>query len=324
MKDNFEEILNKQEIEDSLQGAAEDFLIQKLKDEYVNYQELLDYLRNQLKMTPLEAIKKTEFDFQGKIVPIRHEEEFKIRKHTKSQVPYVHSHDFYELIVVLKGICHQTVGCQNQEQEVKLEANQACLIAPGVAHCLDKIESDEIIFKLHIPQDAFVACFPKAHFDVPYKVFVDIGEKTKTNIVKLLDEYHNKHEFSDMAIKSGLTLIFVELLREKKQYSNAIILDLMDYLKNNYQKATLSAFAHLIGYSSVYIGKIIKKFTNKTFSQIVNEFRLKVVLELLLDSDKSIENIAYCVGYSSASGLYKSFFKQYGVTPIEYKKSIKT
>lgn len=104
MNDKFIEILKKQENEDNLDSLAEEKLLNILKREYVNYNEIIAFLKNELKMTATEALKLESFEFNGEIIAVRREDFCKVRKHTAYQKPYFHGHDFYEFIYVLKVV----------------------------------------------------------------------------------------------------------------------------------------------------------------------------------------------------------------------------
>ncbi len=325
MKDRFSDILAKQEIEDALLDAQESFLLEKFHREYVNADEILDYVTNTLRTSPIDALSRAfregNFDFLGEVVPIRHEEECKIRKHTSVQMPYAHNHDFFELIYVLRGSCRQTICTSKTSMDIN--QGEACLVFPPTIHKLEKIEGDEIIFKFHIPKDMFYACCPTSYAEgTQYVMFYNASEQASLSVAKLLDEYHNKNQFADVVMRNYLSLLFVELIRGKVAYNNAIIADLDKYLASNYASATLEQFASSIGYSTVYVGKIIKKLTNKTFSALLSEYKMGIVIKMLSTSDTSIGDIANAVGYSNTTGLYKSFYKCFGVTPTEYRNSI--
>ncbi len=324
MNDRFEQILQKQEIEDDVSVEKEAVLMAKFQQEYVNYEEILHHIAT-LNLTPKDALSLAlddkNYDFLGSVVPIRREDDFAIRKHTSSQVPYWHSHIFYELIFVLKGSCVQTIDKDLTKMEIK--SGQACLILPPTKHNLEKIKKDEIIFKFHIPAHIFNACYP-AEIDAskPYIFYGNTTELAKSYVVKLLDEYHNKNKFSQVAINNYLSLLFIELERPKVEYDDDLIVALNKYLEVNYRMATLSEFAKTVGYNAVYVGKVVKRVTGQSFSTILGAYKLKAVVALLVDTDMTIADIAIEVGYVNTTGLYKSFRKAFGVTPLEYRLSI--
>ena len=66
----------------------------------------------------------------------------------------------------------------------------------------------------------------------------------------------------------------------------------------------------------------VKAATGKSVSQYIRELRLDKAAKLLNNTDFSAAEIAYKVGFNSASYFNKTFSKYFGVTPGEYKTHI--
>lgn len=70
--------------------------------------------------------------------------------------------------------------------------------------------------------------------------------------------------------------------------------------------------------SSLY--RKIKSVTGDTPGQFIRVVRLKRAAELLTESDRLISDVAFMVGFSSASHFTKAFSAQFGMTPTEYQR----
>jgi AraC-like DNA-binding protein len=79
--------------------------------------------------------------------------------------------------------------------------------------------------------------------------------------------------------------------------------------------------ARLIHLTDTSFCRFFQKHTNKTFKQVLNEYRLMYACRLLAHSDKSIETIAYEAGYGSVSFFNRMFKRTNGVTPLHYRKN---
>ncbi|HEY4788843.1 MAG TPA: two-component regulator propeller domain-containing protein, partial [Bacteroidales bacterium] len=67
----------------------------------------------------------------------------------------------------------------------------------------------------------------------------------------------------------------------------------------------------------------IKGLTNLTVHDFITTFRMNKAVELLLNEDLTISEIAYRVGYSLPTNFTRSFVKQFGETPSKYIQSLK-
>ncbi len=69
-----------------------------------------------------------------------------------------------------------------------------------------------------------------------------------------------------------------------------------------------------------YTSKLIKKFSGKTFKQLVNEERMRQSLILLQNKETPIYTIAEDVGFSNLTSFYKKFEEFTGLKPQEYRE----
>jgi two-component system response regulator YesN len=89
------------------------------------------------------------------------------------------------------------------------------------------------------------------------------------------------------------------------------------------QDAALSGLAAVLGYSSVYTGNLVKKTVGKSFAVYVNEKRCSAAAKLLRESEMTIGEVIHSVGYSNESFFREKFKTLYGVSPLNYRKTLK-
>lgn len=157
----------------------------------------------------------------------------------------------------------------------------------------------------------------------------DGNETINHFILMIFAEYINQNKYSNNAMKNYLSLLFVTILRDKdtiidssvkvtridRQYQQVV-----DYLRQNYQTATLSSTADHIHFSKQYVCKIVKQQTGNTFNHLLMGIRLDMVRQYLLETDLTLDNISYLSGFAAASHMSKVFKDLYGVSPSAYKK----
>lgn len=101
-----------------------------------------------------------------------------------------------------------------------------------------------------------------------------------------------------------------ELLRKKIE----------KYIKENTEQASLDELAVLLGYSSVYTGKLVKALTGNTFKKLLQSARLDIAARMLRSPNKKIGEIIFECGYENESFFRRIFKKEFGMTPLNYRR----
>jgi len=95
------------------------------------------------------------------------------------------------------------------------------------------------------------------------------------------------------------------------------------YIENNYNNAIhLKQVADLIFLTESNFCKFFKKTTGKTFSDYVNEMRINEACRLLIQSEKTINQISFECGFETLSYFNRVFLKKKNSTPSNYRKKI--
>ncbi|WP_136605105.1 helix-turn-helix transcriptional regulator [Paenibacillus dokdonensis] len=95
----------------------------------------------------------------------------------------------------------------------------------------------------------------------------------------------------------------------------------MEYIQaNSAGEVILDDVADKLHISARQLQRIIKELGDgRSFSEILEDIRLKAVRRRLLESKESIDTIASLEGFSSGSYLHTVFRKRIGMTPTEYR-----
>ncbi|MCR4657119.1 MAG: response regulator [Lachnospiraceae bacterium] len=92
-----------------------------------------------------------------------------------------------------------------------------------------------------------------------------------------------------------------------------------EFIKDHYNEhINLQIVADAINISPGHLSKSFKSTEKNGFSEYLTNVRLEKAKELLKRGDKSIQEIAYEVGFSDANYFGKCFKKNEGITPKEY------
>ena len=94
------------------------------------------------------------------------------------------------------------------------------------------------------------------------------------------------------------------------------------YIKENTEKnITVKQLATMVNLTPDHYSKIFKRVMAVRPIEYINRRRLQRVKLLLLTTDKSIERIAYEVGFASTSYFLRVFRKYINTTPLSYRRN---
>lgn len=90
--------------------------------------------------------------------------------------------------------------------------------------------------------------------------------------------------------------------------------------KNFHEELPIESIANYIGYNKNYLCKKFKSEMGITINQYRNLIRIANARQLLIDTDKSIEEIAYCCGFKNVTYFRTFFKKNTGLTPSVFRE----
>ena len=92
--------------------------------------------------------------------------------------------------------------------------------------------------------------------------------------------------------------------------------EVFEFIELNYhQNIKLKEVAKAVGYSSAYLTDLVRKLTGKTVNNWIIERRIAEASTLLLETNLSVEQIAFDVGYQNINHFYCQFRNYYQNTP---------
>lgn len=108
----------------------------------------------------------------------------------------------------------------------------------------------------------------------------------------------------------------------QEDYYHNIMKKVKKYIDNNYSDPLFSvtSIAEHFNFSADYIGKLFGKYFGLTINTYLSTTRLEKAVDLLKNSNYTVNNICQQVGYSSSNYFARVFKKQFGLSPSEYKE----
>ncbi len=92
-------------------------------------------------------------------------------------------------------------------------------------------------------------------------------------------------------------------------------------IEENFSKdISLDDVSRVVNISPYYFSKIFKEESGSNFIEYLTGIRIERAKDLLINSDKSMKEICSLCGYTDPNYFSRSFKKNVGVTPTEYKE----
>ncbi len=107
---------------------------------------------------------------------------------------------------------------------------------------------------------------------------------------------------------------------EALQTGNQLINDVLGYIRKNYmEELTLPVLADTFHISKEYLSRLFKKETGTNLFSYIMEMKLNEARTLLSDTEMTLEDIAFKLGFSNGNYFSKVFKKNVGQSPRDYR-----
>lgn len=235
---------------------------------------------------------------------------------------------FYALGLMHEDKCRLKVGIR----EFDIYRQSLTVVGPGIVRLWTendwKVKNTTIFFKPELFQKPF-----SDNFLLDYQFFRPGAQ----HVLNLSDEEYEqfnsiigllkKHE-KDKKISPGLLLALLELTNKaypKNHHSlnrnHGIVRAFDRILNNEYQKhKEVNFYADRLNITPKHLSDILKKETGFTAKQTIERFVLFEAKSLLKQTDMSVKEIVYWLGYEDPSYFNKLFKGKVGMTPLKYRE----
>ncbi|WP_263706644.1 AraC family transcriptional regulator [Shouchella tritolerans] len=268
--------------------------------------------------------------------------EIMIRKHTRFIDFPPHKHDYIEMNYVYNGSLKQTIG----DRAVELQKGELVVLNQHIEHQIEACGTEDIIINFIIQPSFFNYIFSFLNVEGPFYSFLidsihggePFGqflyfkcakeESVQQLLRKMVEEMMEPDAYSQASIKLYVGMLMIELAkkantldgRPKPSLHNQWIRQTFAYIDEQYKHASLYELAERLNQPHYLLSKVIKKQTGKTFKALLQERRLDIAKELLVQSDVPVSVIAQEIGYDNFSYFYQIFKKHFHTTPLVYRK----
>jgi AraC-like DNA-binding protein len=134
-----------------------------------------------------------------------------------------------------------------------------------------------------------------------------------SNIEVLLNyakRFYGRQFITRTAINKDLIVKFEQILKNRFK----------DELLEENGIPTVKELAMRMGYSTNYLGDLLKKETGKSTQEHIQFMLLERAKSLLVGSNESVSQIAYSLGFEYPAHFSKFFKSKTGISPVQYRK----
>lgn len=128
-----------------------------------------------------------------------------------------------------------------------------------------------------------------------------------------IDGYEGKYVASSLTDEksAGILNRLEKLMCEDKIYANNML--------------TKEQVAKMLGTNRTYLSQIINEQTSRTFTQYINAFRIEEAARILSDANNDTPLKAICsdIGFSSRTTFYSLFRESVGMSPAQYRQTVR-
>jgi AraC-type DNA-binding domain-containing proteins len=306
----------------------------------------LDNLKNSRKVTKVNKVTYANIDRKMIIKEdyfLRNRKVY-ISKHSRFADFPEHRHNFLELNYMLSGTVKQII---NGNEEI-LHTGDILLMDKNAVHFVNAPGVNDLLINLMFPVEnldfeSLSSIMHKNHYVFNFLLENITCKKHSTYIIfrsskhvvikqlldQIIDKYYSSSPFANEIIRLNISILFMELLENvpfevhgntHQQTENNLVFEILRIIHQDFRTITLSQLAKQLNYNKNYLSNLIKNKTGKPFKQLQIKERLERAKLLIENTDLTIEEIIYEVGWLNKSHFYRKYKEAYG-TPTKKSRN---
>ena len=250
--------------------------------------------------------------------------------------PKIHSHPYYEIIVVIEG---RLRICVLDDADIELEKGNLCVIPPNCYHSTNAYEGQAKMLAIRFSycrvngDGRIYDDFCKALERVNEPACFDVPENMSSVLLELRHEMTEKDRAWEYMCRSLLERLYIDVFRLLSSNSVSASDFISDdskhpryyriemWFADNFAKQiTEDDLAAEVSISKRHLSRVLADIYGMSFREKLIEVRLHRAAQLLEQTEMNIDEIASAVGYKSFSGFHRAFVRYFDCTPYEYRK----
>lgn len=273
---------------------------------------------------------------------LEHGQLIELRPHTRFIHFPKHIHNYVEIVYMCSG---QTRHIVNGSEILLKEGELLFMSQNATQEIFPASETDIAVNFIVLPEffdqslnmigtesslirDFLIECLKNNQQNIGYLHFkvsdvLPVQNLMENLIWMLLNHQPNSHRLD--ATTMGLVFLHLMSFTDKMEIGKnhleqELTLQVFRFIEKNYRDGELSDLAKQNHCNLYWLSRTIKSITGRTYTELVQEKRLKQAAYLLTETELPITDISLHVGYSNFSYFYRIFKGKYGVSPKEFRR----
>ena len=154
------------------------------------------------------------------------------------------------------------------------------------------------------------------------------GFRIEDTLMQLLNELDHHDEASPYICQGLLLRIFYILSTQydfsisqklRREMNWILFEEITQFMNEHLADISLAALTQEFHFQEDYFNRLLKSHAGLTYTEYLQQCRLKRAEELLLSTSYSIDYIMELIGYHNKGYFYKIFLEKYKMTPAQYR-----
>lgn len=248
---------------------------------------------------------------------------------------------------VLMLVLNDSLYIQQEDVPYEVDANSTLLLLPNDTHlgykksniglsyywCHFYVESDyDLIDKQRFHNELLQLKYDphNQNICIPINSYSNNAERVKILFHQLL-HITNSNYYSKYKADYLLTSLIIEISEQcmtrydtelNDNYTDTKFNRMLEWIRININNnISISQISQSFCYNPDYFSRIFKNKTGMNFTDYVCEMKLNKTKDLLTNTEMSIKEIAYSLGFNDEKYLMKLFKKHVNLTPTQYRNA---
>ena len=248
--------------------------------------------------------------------------------------PHIHNNQF-QIFLVIEG---STILIHNNER-IPLEGPCFITIPKNTQHGFEHqtemkgwiISLSDIVLENMIKRETGIVIAIET-FQIAQVIKEDFSQVVFENLLECVEEYHQENLGKLVMLESMIGKIIVQLSRIPKSTplrifnkTNSSVIYFRKFSQlireSRSYKKSIEQYASDLNITSGHLNRICSLVAKQQPKEVIIDYFINESKVLLSDTEKSINEIGYSIGFEDASYFSRLFKKKTGFTPNEFRKT---